>query len=465
MNDIKTIKNLISIDDQYDIIDKIVNEEFKNLKLTDEVTKKFKDKNLSIRLIPALFGGDKQWSDFSEIEQIAFIEGAKKGLDWEILNTEKWFSNKSLIDYDSRTVEIKQIDSMFFKNIRKIDNNNYLGYEKLKTIYEWFNNTMLIYNYDSQREPIYMSIGTKGRIVKTYSVNSKAIIEIKKSMIEGTYEEDLLIYNVLIQNQKNIPQVSETQKFEDIYDLEVKPNYDRKSINYTVVNPLDGWHRTLAGVMAYEECLKKGIELDKGFPIKLTIGDIKRAQRIVNQIFKRTDTSPSWLSTIDNSDYNDFVNAIESQSKLLKGKLSKTYDEYLAKNSLTYLSILADAVKNCATDIPLDVKVQRWSVAGNIANIIDELFEFFEMKYGNMKNIIDKTHLADVNIFIGYIAIANSIREIEDYTTLIIKIGEKVCSLTNEELEPLKLINRSVSVKHVYNYFEKIAKEVISNEE
>jgi hypothetical protein len=87
------------------------------------------------------------------------------------------------------------------------------------------------------------------------------------------------------------------------------------------------------------------------------------------------------------------------------------------------------------------------------------------MKYGTMKNIIEKTHLADVNIFVGYIAIANVLREIEDYTTFIIKIGEKLCSLTNEELEPLKLINRSVNIKKVYDYFEKIAKEVVNNEE
>ena len=57
--EMKTIKDLIPEEEQFKIIDKIINEEGKNKKLSDTLTKKFQEKGFSVRLISALFGGDK----------------------------------------------------------------------------------------------------------------------------------------------------------------------------------------------------------------------------------------------------------------------------------------------------------------------------------------------------------------------------------------------------------------------
>lgn len=465
MNEIKTIKNLIPEEDQYKIIGKIIKEEFNNQKLIDALTRKLNEKGFSARIMTGVFGGDLKWADVPEIAKVAFVEGAKDGLDWEILDSDKWFEDSVLTVYDVKVNEAKITDSIVIKNMIKIDDFNLLGYAPIQDIFNWFNNTLLIYNYDAQRAPKFKEIGTKGKVIKTYWLNDKAVKEISKDIVDGIYEEDLLIYNVLLKNQNIVPQVSIVETvLPGIVDVEIIPNYDRKSKHYTIVNPLDGWHRTIAGVMAYSEALKKNIELKRGYPIKITMRDLKGSQRIVNQIFKRNDTNPQWLDSISNSDYNEFIELLVKSSNILKGKVVTTYDEYLSISSLTYSFILSSAVELYATNIPVNSKLQRKMIAEKMANIIDDLFEYLIMKYDSMENLIEQTRLANVNIFVGYIAIANKLRLMDNYEDVLIKIGDKLCSLTTENLEPLKLSYKDFSIKKVYEYFEKIAKEVISVE-
>jgi hypothetical protein len=472
MNGIKNIKDLVSEEKQFEVISLILKEHYNNKNLANAITKKFREKNINVRLMSSLFGGEKKWQNLTDYEKVAFVDGCHEGMpDMEILDINKWFSDEVLVKYDSKIREVKEVNSIFLKDFRKINDYNYLGYAQLEDIYNWFNNTLLIYNYEAQREPTYKTLGTgeKKIIYETYTINDKAKMEIAKSIIDGTYEEDMLIYNVLIQdNPKNILQVKEFEKYNSktIYDVEIIPNYDRLSNNYTVVNPLDGWHRTVAGVLAYEEAYKMGKKLDdRGFPLKLTIRDLQGSKNVVNQIFKRTDTSQDWLDQLDNNDYNLFVEALIEQSEVLREKVSKTYEQYLVnEGNITYSAILSETIEKMCTNIQVNNRLNRRTVAGKMAMVIDDLFEAFLMKRGTMHNLINNTHLADVNIFIGYLAIANILSELKNYDNELLEIANKIMELTNEELLPLKLINKGVSIKNVYNFFERIVKEVVNHE-
>lgn len=468
MNEIREIKELIPVEEQYEIIDKILKNEINNKELTTSISKKFKEKNIPERLMMALFNEDKQWSDITEFQQCAFLDGANEVLKRKDLNIENWFSDQILMEYDTTVIEKTPMDSAVIKNMIKIDDANLLGYVPMKELYRWVMEDIAMYNYSAQRKPEYVEIGTgeKKKIIKKYSVNDKNVTEMSKAMLAGDYEEDMLWYNVLIRDQKNIPQVSMIKtKQEGIVDVTITPNYDRKSDNYTYFNPLDGWNRTIAGCRAYEEAQRKGIEVNFGFPIKVTMRDLKGSQKIVNQIFKRTDTDKQWLDQLEDNDYNTFVDMLVSKSSILNKKVVKTYEEYEVVNgSITYSAILAEAVRMCATDIQVNSKIQRIKISQVIAEIIDTLFEFFMTKHLTMKELIKETHLADVNLFVGYIAIANTIRELDDYDSVLLEIGEKLCSMPDEEFTRLKLINKSFSIKNVYNYFEKLAKDVINGE-
>jgi hypothetical protein len=212
--------------------------------------------------------------------------------------------------------------------------------------------------------------------------------------------------------------------------------------------------------------MKEGKKLEnRGFPLKLTIRNLQGSKNIVNQIFKRTDTSQDWLNQLDNNDYNLFIEAFVEQSKILKGKVSKTYEQYLSNDGhLTYSAILSETIEKMCTNIQVNNRLNRRTVAGKMAMILDDLFEALLMKYGTMHNLINTTHFVDVNIFIGYLAIANILSELKSYDEELIKVVEKITSLNNDQLISLKLINKGVSVKNVYNFFEKMVKDVVNND-
>jgi len=476
MSEIKTIKTLIPEDEQYEIIDKIINEEFDNQTLTDALTSKFKEKGFPIRLITLLFGGEQDWVDLPELAKVAFIDGASEGfkksdknekIGWTILNDiDKWFENNTLVEYDAKVNELKPVDSILIKNMTQIDDLNYVGYISYETIYNAFNNSLLVYNKEAQRQSTYRQAGTTGKKLREITLNNTAVEEIKKEMIAGTYEQDMIIYNVLLTRQDIIPQVTPTKKFDNIYDLEIIPNYDRKSKNYTIVNIADGYHRTVACVRAYSECLKRGNKLEGGLPIKITMRNLQGAKKIIDQTFKRTDADSKWLDTLSDSDYNDFVDLLIKTSKVLnKGKVSRTFEECDATNSLTYSYILSKAIERYATNIQVNAKLNRKMVADKMANIIDELFDYFIIKFNDMETIKNETHLASVNIFIGYLAVANEIRLVEDYENLLIKIADKIIAMPKEDIEFLKLTWKDLSVKKIYDYFKNMAREVIKVEE
>ncbi|NRU52434.1 hypothetical protein [Clostridium beijerinckii] len=464
MDNIKTIKNLVSEDIQYDVIDKIINEEFNNQKLIDALTLKFEEKGFSVRLITLLFGGEQTWEDIPELARVTFVEASKEALEWEILNIDKWFEDNTLAMYEAKVNELKTMDSIVIKNMTRIDDFNFYGYITYETIYNAFNNSLLVYNKESQRESTYKKLGTTGKILREITLNEQSVEEIKNAMIEGTYEQDMVIYNILLTSQDIIPQVQITEKFDNVCDVEIVPNYARKSKNYTIVNIVDGYHRTVASVRAYSECLKKGRKLEGGLPIKITIRDLKGAKHIIAQTFKRTDDGRQWLGTMANTDYNEFIELLTKSSNVLKkGKIARTYDEYEATNSLTYSFILSEAVKKYATNIPVNSKLQRKMIAEKMANIIDELVEFETIKFGSFNNL-KNTHILSPNIFIGYIAIANELRLIEGYEDYLIKIGEKIANISNKDLEDLKLGRKDLSVKRIYDYFKNMTREVINIE-
>jgi hypothetical protein len=137
----------------------------------------------------------------------------------------------------------------------------------------------------------------------------------------------------------------------------------------------------------------------------------------------------------------------------------------MAVTSLTYSYILSIAVEKF-TDIPVNSKLQRKMIAENMANTIDMIFDYLLLKYKDMKTLMKETHLVEPNIFIGYLAIAEELREVEgDLEDYIIKIGEKLCALPEEQLKELKLTFKVFNTTDVYKFFKNLAKEVIENEE
>lgn len=465
----KQNKEKINETEKIKIIDNIIKNEYNNRELINKITQVFAKKGLSGKFIEGLFSEDIEFNNLNDIIlQIAFIEGCyeyykEKKLELQhSLDPIKWFNNKELMEYKTymNTTEVRT--ELEFKNGIKIDNKNYVFYVPIEDIYSFIKNGLLPYKFETQREGKYKKIGN--RVTRVISLNPKSVQEIAQLVKEGQYEEDMIILNALITDDNRIDY--EEKKDGNAYNLTIKPNYDITSPNYTIVNPIDGYHRLMGFFTAQSELISEGKQVNAGLITKVVFRTVEGARKIVNMSFKRTDTNKDYTKAIEASDYNKFISDLEKECKFLKGKIALTYNEYKAFDGmLTHNAVLRDTLEKC-TEINVSEISESSRAIASIAETFDMLFENLIKKYGNVKNLIDTRLLLDVNIFAGYLAIANILikeSKVKKFLALE-KITEKLCTLTREDLNNLDLSKPKANVVPIYEYFSNLTKEIIENE-
>lgn len=458
------INQKISEKDKIDIIDNIIKKEYNNKDLINAITQVFAKKGLSSKFIEGLFSEDITFDNLGDIIlQIAFIDGCYEYFKTDNLKLENWFNNKELLEYKTymNTQETRTV--LEFRNGIKIDDKNYVFYMPIEDIYSYMKDGLLPYKFETQRKGKYKKIGN--RVTRVITLNKKAVQEIAQLVKEGKYEEDMIILNALITDDNHIDYVEE--KVDNSYNLTIRPNYDITSPNYTIVNPIDGYHRLQGFFTAQAELISEGKEVKAGLIAKVVFRTVEEAKRIVEMSFKRTDTDKDWLKSIEDSDYNKFINDLESSCEVLKGKIASTYDEYkVFDGMLTYNGILRDTLEKCMNINVNDVSESSRAII-SISETLNILFDNLIKKYGNMKKLVDTRLLMDVNMFAGYLAIANElIKEKNRIKKVVIldSITEKLCSLTREDLKNLDLSKSKADIVPIFEYFSNLAREVIEGE-
>lgn len=471
----KTTKDIFSYDKKSEIVKKIIEEEFDNKELINKINEVFVKKGLSIKFVESLFSEDLGFFELGdEIIQIAFIDGCNQALKWENLDLDFWFSDNSLMSYKFFINTKPIVDTLEFPLSRKIDDRNYLTYIYAEQDYEYLTNGLMPYNTDTQRKATYKKLGKKtNNVIRIPTINKKAVDEIAELMKQGKYEEDMIILNVLLTGENDEIQFEATpnDRVDGICDIVIKPNHNIKDeLHYTVVNPLDGYHRIKALAQAYAEYLDEtGEKLTCGLPVKVVLRTVEEAKEIVRLSFKRTDTGKDWLKTLKYDDYNKFVNELIKKSKILKNKVTSTYEEYkLYDGMLTYTGILRDTIEKCTT-IKVNSINSVASVVPKLAKTIDGIFDCLLENYFNndMKRLINSRFFADVNIFVGYLAVAYELLDVLDdldKAILINKICEKLYNADKDEIKNLGLGKSKINVKNLFAYFTELTKEVKNNE-
>lgn len=465
----KKDKEKINEAEKIKIIDNIIKNEYNNRELTNTITQVFARKGLSGKFIEGLFSEDIEFDKLGDIIlQIAFIEGCheyfkEKKLELQhSLDPIKWFNNNELMEYKTymNTTEVR--NTLEFKNGIKIDDKNYVFYVPIEDIYDFIKNGLLPYKFETQREGKYKKIGN--RVTRVISLNPKSVQEIAQLVKEGKYEEDMIILNALITNDNHIDY--EEEKVGNAYNLTIRPNYDITSPNYTIVNPIDGYHRIMGYFTAQSELISEGKQVNAGLIAKVVFRTVEGARRIVDMSFKRTDTNKDYRKAIEDNDYNKFISELENECKFLKGKVATTYNEYKAFDGmLTHSAVLRDTLEKCMDINVSDIGESARAIA-SVTETFDMLFENLIKKYENINNLIDTRLLVDVNIFAGYLAIANILikeSKVKKFLALE-KIVEKLCSLTREDLNNLDLSKPKANIMPIYEYFSNLTKEVLSNE-
>lgn len=460
-----------------EIINEIINNpKLLNDKLLSNLKKEFISKNLNMININNIVNKNITFNSLLINEQIAFIKACLETLKWETkLNLNSWFSNQELNDYDGM-IEISDefllSNVVKFKGFKQINNNQYIGSITVKDLALGLKNGFWSYNFDTQRRPNIIKVGSKDsdNYIKLPTVNKESVKEIKELLKNNKYNFDELKFNIrLIRGKQpqvdikyyidningNIPEELQ-EEFSKFCDIVVKLNPENSSSNLTLIDNIDGWHRSLATAEAvFEYYSEYGEWLEGEFPMSLYMVDVPTARDIVLQGFKRNDNVAN-SGTNKNRKINNsqiFFDELIKKVKKIKNKITDDWGR-ASKESLIYRANMEKMIR--VLGIPISTVSDRNFLSEDLSEILNRILNYLYADIFNRNEADFTKNIYSKNNFSIYLTAAWLLRNeenIEEYIRYIYNLQETIIkdNVLNSITPPCnKLIN----------YMKKIIKEI-----
>ncbi len=413
-------------------INNVIANEFDNAKLKRTLNEAFIKKGLNPKTITLLFDEKKTVTELNEFEKIAFLRSCKREFRNKIYDESNYFSSNVINSYENFIHPVREeIDIIKFRNFQEITPFEFYGQITFREFYELFNNNLLIYDMNIQREPSYRKLGNK--YIKTATVDSSAVKSIENHILKGDFETTQVVFTLLTREDSTMKFLFEP-KFQNIGDITIG------SENPLAIN--DGFHRCLGIVNAIMKGLQRDGEYITGtISVKLVICDVARARRIMQQSFKRSSTNIEWLKSASDNDVNNFIDKLESESKYLKGNIAQTYEECVALKKRTYKSALSEIISK-KSDINLTSKAEVLIKSKKMAEYIDTVIEML-----GEEEILPSLY----SIIVWYTEKMLTTGEtIDNYNHIINRIKE----IKDKDIKSMKLDKKTVNLNNVINFFE-----------
>lgn len=442
----------------------VIQNQIKNMRLIAYINEEFTSKGLEIEIPTMLFNGEAVIDVLENIEVLALSKACYKFLkESDIvlkginINPDEYFESGFITDYELYTApQEKKNPVVIFDECRKIDAKNYWVYLTAEQHLNLRKNGNVKYFKGIQRMEKIVTLPS-GLKIKKINTNPKGI----KSMIEKLKKHKLKPTSIafaLLTYEDKKPKVTFKSEYKNTGTLRIETNFDRKSDNYAPLIIPDGYHRWTSYCDAYAEDDK----IKEGLGVHIYFMSEAEAKQYVSDVFERNETDEEYKESLnDTSGSGTFINTIIENSDILRNNVSNTITEWKEiKNSLTYLGVLKECAKYTNINFQDEVTMEREAI--KIGKIIDIMLNYIISNHfeNEIKNAIDTFILAP-NTFVGYIAIANLLKDNKDYKFLVGDIADKLISIKENLIHTLKLDVKNCDVEKIYNYFENVAKEVL----
>lgn len=404
---------------------KIINKKFTDKEFIKNLNQEFLKKGFSAKTVNLLLNREKFANELNDYQLVACCRACN-------INEKKYFGENIVKSYDSYIGEKREYNSVTFENMLKINEEEYIGRLSYKKIYELMSRNQLYYDLNFQRSPKIVKIGKE--YVQIPNVDIEATKKIENAALNRKLESSMGVLGLIL-SENSDPKWNE-KKNGEVYDLTV---FDSPAI-------LDFMHRLIGVTNAVlKNFSETGQCLDGYMILKFVIATPERCREIVYQSFLKSQTDVNYLKAIDNSNYNTFLEKIINNSKCLRNKVVKTFEETkMNSNILTYKSILIDALKSM--DIEFDNMYTQRIKSKEMAENIDIIYELLceSSKFKNMPNlwvsILNESYLLCENK--------------DNYDNMLMEYVDKILSITNDDIKELKINNKVFSIKSVINKFE-----------
>ena len=228
----------------------VANKEIDNIKLQKELNQSFEKKGLNQRMVKCIFSGTKLITDMNDMEKITFADTCHRYFKSDKYDVSNYYSDSKLAEWINYINVKEKINVIHCEDFRRINSYEYHGDFTFKEVYEYMKNILWVYYPATQRSSKYREVNNT-TMIREVNINKKSVNEICNLILERKFEATEIILNCMLVKGKK-PQISFEKKYKEIGDITIKPNYDIKNDNYTIVTILDGYHRILGICKAVE---------------------------------------------------------------------------------------------------------------------------------------------------------------------------------------------------------------------
>ena len=281
------------------------------------------------------------------------------------------FTKKELLDAALYTPDRKSFYPFKVNAMKLADTEEYITTLSMRDIYNASQSGVLQVRSDAQRESVFSYYG--GQIVTHIKFNDSVARDISKEILAGTYHPDTLRWHLLIDD-----------------DIEWDYNYDENThelcIQFGTILNIDGQHRTVG----IEYALESNPSINLLFPVIISVGDVRTAQKIIAQDEKRQPISAIHVKSFAANIGGNIVQRLCADSEL--NEMYKFIDnpkQY--RDGFIVKGYLADAIDREYKSA--SVKDQR-KISKQIKELLVELYD------------TDDSHQISKNLLYAYIHIA-----------------------------------------------------------
>lgn len=372
-----------------------------NKKVIEQVTIDLGVKGIPIGKVSGLFSGSIDLSYISEVEICLFTKYLYSHTQEFKINPEHFFNEVELAGAELYHYNEKEkTKTILLHNVDQINDYQWLcTKETYQSIAKYFENGLITYNPNTQRQPLKRKVGS--RIVEVINIDKGKIKEIASEMLKGSFNANAIILNVLrITGQEKI-----------------KYNHKDRTLlieidETTLVQIIDGFHR-LGAIL---KTVEAKADTDRLTSIYIYHVNEEKARQVIKQESKATPIDEQWIDLMDASNanmevakninnrerMNEMFNRIGLDSLELKREGKLTTFETLSK-TIEYIYDLNDKNK----PVILAQQVEKFLVeAFNI--VIGINHDAFNEKLIETR---ESTHLADNNMFIGFAILSKELQE------------------------------------------------------
>lgn len=296
--------------------------------------------------------------------------------------------------------EEKQSDNVFplvFKGVQQVGERIWQTVLTAQELNKLNYDNLLIYNFNTQRNPKITALGLQ------INIDKRKVNEIKERMLNGEQYPDPIILNILNNGESQI----DYNKKDEILTI----------FEGSIINIVDGFHRKTATALALEE----NPELDFKWQITFTFLSEKAAHDYMSQKDKQKPMKREWIEQKDYTKPENLVVELIADDKLSElAKVMKDDDAYIRFNrALTKKSVIAQAVKECYEE--------QLNISSNIRKVAKWIIEFTDYLMGlyseefitNPYKIKETSIINHKNMFYGYIALSAKLQNNKNWKEIL----------------------------------------------